>query len=239
MPANTIDDIRHAVGQAFVTRYPQTGPSNVRMVGLLFAPPNSHVAKTEIVPRLDEFHHRSGNHIDFFCAGYGAYWPWSHVPDKKVVATVTSEFGNEREWLFSAAMFNNIRKQLKVAAPQYVYSGESDLLLFNAYPAPNSIAALDFTDAIALKLSNMRNDKLLDSVAELFEQIFTYSERQSGVDPTWGFSDAMGWNTGKSWAKELILSALPVRTERLWRLGRHYAVLNLSSRRQLLLKQRR
>ncbi|NHN38049.1 hypothetical protein G8764_12135 [Pseudomaricurvus alcaniphilus] len=40
-------------------------PTLVRMVGLLFTRPDSNLAQQEIIPGLDYFHVRSGNHIDF------------------------------------------------------------------------------------------------------------------------------------------------------------------------------
>ena len=57
----------------------------------------------KIVPNLDYFHHRSANHVDFFCAGYGMYWEVfrESVPDMQVVAKVSG-----RDWLFSAKMFD-------------------------------------------------------------------------------------------------------------------------------------
>jgi hypothetical protein len=43
------------------------------MIGLLFAPPESSLGKSEITHSLDYFHHRSGDKIDFFCSGYRRY----------------------------------------------------------------------------------------------------------------------------------------------------------------------
>lgn len=41
------------------------------MVGILFARPDSPLAKSDIIPSMPFFHDLSDNHIDFFCAGYG------------------------------------------------------------------------------------------------------------------------------------------------------------------------
>jgi hypothetical protein len=51
------------------------GGSKRRMVGLLFAPVGQPIAKAEIIPRLKDFHYRSGNHINFYCAGYAGEHP--------------------------------------------------------------------------------------------------------------------------------------------------------------------
>src|ERR1700730_12770946 len=53
---------------AFEKRYhPQ---AQARLFGLLFTHPEECIAKTEIFPRIDQLHLRSGNHVDFFIAGY-------------------------------------------------------------------------------------------------------------------------------------------------------------------------
>ncbi len=41
----------------------------VWMVGMLFVPEGAALMTQQIAPRLKEFHHRSGDHIDFFWAG--------------------------------------------------------------------------------------------------------------------------------------------------------------------------
>ena len=61
------------LGDAFRYRYPDGEVASIRMVGLLFAPKEVRLARDEIIPSLDYFHHRAGNHIDFFCAGYSRY----------------------------------------------------------------------------------------------------------------------------------------------------------------------
>lgn len=62
--------------------------------------------RADCAPNLDYFHHRSANHVDFFCAGYGMYWEVfrDKAPDMQVVAKVGG--GN---WLFSPRMFDLFR----------------------------------------------------------------------------------------------------------------------------------
>jgi hypothetical protein len=199
------------------------------MVGILFAPPGAAITKTEILPRFDDFHHRSGNNIDFFCGGYGFCWPSGWVPDAQIVATTTDPtWGHRTEWLFSPNYFNELRSEVRAAARQWEYSGEVDLLLLNAYPESTESARLDFTGAMVLKLNQLKEDKLIESVPVLFEKIFSYAEKQDGTDPTWGFSDRMGLEVGRGWFEDLVCSLLPRQTGQLWKRGRHYAVLNLA-----------
>ena len=63
IPAWSLEEIVGTLAQAFERRYPEGG---IRLVGLLFAPPESSLGESEITKRLNYFHHRSGDKIDFF-----------------------------------------------------------------------------------------------------------------------------------------------------------------------------
>lgn len=52
--------MRRELANAFRYRYQDREVGGIRMVGLLFAPPEARLARDEIVPSLDYFHHRSG-----------------------------------------------------------------------------------------------------------------------------------------------------------------------------------
>lgn len=43
------------------------------LVAVLFCNPNSQFCRSEILESLSYSHHRSKEHIDIFCYGYGAY----------------------------------------------------------------------------------------------------------------------------------------------------------------------
>lgn len=51
---------------AFSNRYEEKPIGHIRLVGILFAPIGAPLAQAEIIPRLSDFHHRTGNNIDFF-----------------------------------------------------------------------------------------------------------------------------------------------------------------------------
>ena len=76
-PASTYKDVCAYIARMYYgdsgQKIPPAPSKKVRMVGLLFARPNHQFAKEEVVPNLDNFHYRSGKHIDFFCAGYDGY----------------------------------------------------------------------------------------------------------------------------------------------------------------------
>lgn len=68
-----------------------------RMLGFLFARPDLPLARDEIVPSLNYFHHRAGDKIDFFCVGYGWFSPPNVAPDQ---FKVDSGGVNEMGWGF-------------------------------------------------------------------------------------------------------------------------------------------
>ena len=229
LPAYSLNQVLHEIAKAFRSRDQEEEGERVRMVGLLFAPPGTAISKAEILPRLNDFHHRSGNNIDFFCAGYGAYWPESWAPDAQPVATTADpRFGYKTDWFYSAKHFNDFRNEIKSKAKSWNYSGEVDLVLLNAHPDTYELAKLNFTRAVVLRVDQLKKDKLIESAPVLFEKICSYADGQRGDDPTWGFSDEMGLKVGRSWFVDLVQSKLLLKTGQLWKKGSHYAVLNLT-----------
>jgi hypothetical protein len=229
--AFSYDDIRRQLALAFSTRYAQGATRPVNLTGILFAPPRSSVG-AEIVPRLDDYHHRSANDVDFFLPGYGAYWPEGWVQDEQEVAVTTNRAnGATTRWLYSAHYFDRVMREIREAAPGWHYSGESDLLLADAiYDEPTRTASIDFTTAVVLKLHLLARDGAVETVAELFERIFTFAEQRGDHDPTWRFSDRSGVRVGASWLESLVTEALPLSLGKVWKAGRHFVVRDLTRR---------
>jgi len=174
---------------------------SVRMIGVLFARPESNLAAKEVVPNLGYFHVRSGKHVDFFCAGYGP-----DDPREPVNRINVSDMG----WKFYPAKFNDLRQELEPPRTNWRYSGGTDLILTNARLEPNTLRAFfDFETTVKCYLDEMIRIGAIPSVEEFFERIFRYAESASGDDPTWGFSDAEGLNAGKQSLINLLLSLLP------------------------------
>lgn len=182
------------------------GYDGIRMVGLLFARATSPLAKAEIIDNLDYFHYRSGEHIDFFCGGYGAYWEGrrDEFPDQQVVAR-----GQYSNWLYSARRFNEFRQEIE-AQTTWRYSGGADLILANAHSDPHGRnTRIDFACTVLCQLDQMKQDGAILSVETFFEQIFQFTESCKVGGPTWGFSAAKGIRSAGSVLKNLVLSLLP------------------------------
>ena len=228
LPAYSLDEIRRELARAFQYRYGEQSRLDVRMTGILFAPKGSDIASKEIRPRMDDFHHRSGNNIDFFCAGYGAYWPPGWVADEETVATTTSDFGHATEWKYSSKYFNDLLKEVRREAKTWAYSGEVDLILLNAFRDTDEMARLDFSVCLSLPDFRMKADGVIQSVGELFEQIFAYAECASNSLLVQNFSDSKGLSVARSWLTDLATSYLPAKLGDVWKSGHHYAVVNLA-----------
>lgn len=207
------------LGDAFRYRYPDGEVASIRMVGLLFAPAQVRLARDEIVPSLDYFHHRSGNHIDFFCAGY------SHgfTPGERPVTN------DDPPWMFSLDAYHRFQREIERLS-RWRYSGEADLLLMNGMRGSDDrTASLDFSSAIVCDLDRMIRDGAIHSVRRFFEDVFRFAEGAKTPDPTWGFSDTMGARTAGSALKQVILSLLPKDLGNDYKRAEHFAIRDVSA----------
>lgn len=194
-----------------------------KIVGVLFCSPTSKLGRDEVVPHLDYFHHRSALFVDFFCVGYGAHWPASHMPgEARIVAEVDGT-----QWVFSPQHFNATRAQLERAA-RWQYSGETDLLLAVARQPSAGSARLDFSTAIACNLEAMVRDEAITSARAFFEQIFRFGEAYDGADPVHLLSDRMGLKAGGNFLLEAVLTLVPEAVRKGYRQARHFAVSDVS-----------
>ncbi len=195
---------------------------NSKLVGFLFSHPASKLAKEEIVNHLPHFHLRSGEAVDFFCVGYGAYWPPEHHSDQEAVIKIEGV-----NWLFSEKAFSEVIDELE-SLTKWKYSGEVELLLVSAVKEKSGKTSLNFDNAITCNLESMSKDKAFTSVRAFFSSLFNYAKKHSTVDATWGLSDAQGVAVLKSALKEAVLSLLPNNFKESYKKAEHYAVRNLS-----------
>ncbi len=195
---------------------------NSKLIGILFAHPNSPLAKYEIVDHLNQFHYRSGEAVDFFCVGYGAYWPENYQPD---IRKATSIDGTD--WLFSDAAFSQVIDEIE-ALTTWEYSGETELLLLSAIKDDSGEAKLDFGSAIVCNLEAMSKDQAFTSVRAFFEGIFRFAKKNSCSNPAWGLSDAAGLRVAGSSLKAAVLSLLPYNLKEAYMKAEHYAIRNIA-----------
>ena len=174
--------------------------NNSRIAGLLFAQPDSFT-KDEILSGIDYFNNRSGKTIDFFCIGYQPYIIESSFP---VVAIV-----DHNKWSFNSKIFNDLRQQIEMET-NWKYSGSVELVLFNSYfDIKTDTVKLDFSDALSIDLKKAKEEKLISSVGEIFEKIFSISESISTKNPTKDMSLKLIGDTGKKSIVNILFNLLP------------------------------
>jgi hypothetical protein len=216
-PAIDLADLNESLTERFKDRYESDPPAHTRMVGIAFARPHSPLSKAEIIPQLNDWHYRSGNHIDFYFAGYTYHHPL--VPGYIEVPIPGGE-----PWLYSAERFNAFRQEIE-SSTTWQYGGSCELLLTNArFDAKSKRGYLDFSSMICCQLDEMKNDQAIQSVERFFESVFRFADSTNDEDPTWGFSDAQGIGIAGSALKRVVLSLLPKSLEEDYKKAEHFAV---------------
>ena len=220
VPAWSYESLLMSLARAFQC-HENRNDSTVRLVGILFAPSDSALARTEIVPSLNYFHHRSGNNIDFYCAGYRRYGYDKRSDERKVT-------DHEPPWYFSLLAFEGLRQEVERRS-RWEYSGEADLILLNGvFDAASGEADLSWPTAVSCDLDMMVRHGAITSVRRYFESICQFSEGFDGADPAWSFSDEQGARIAGSALKRLVLSLLPKKLGDDYRKAEHFAVRDLS-----------
>ncbi|MBN1787563.1 MAG: hypothetical protein JW806_04130 [Sedimentisphaerales bacterium] len=201
--------------------FSRTEGSTVRLIGLLFARPQTHLCNSEILPNLEYFHHRSAEHINFFCAGY------SRNPDEEFNDWEPLTTSIEGIWYYSPTSFNRFREDV-ASQTKWQYSGEVDLILLNAErDKKDNFCSLKFESSIVCQLDQMIHDQAISSVSSFIEKIVSFTENFDGTDPAWGFSDSMGAETAGSALKRVILSLLPKDLGKEAAKAYHFAVRDI------------
>src|SRR5437867_1147511 len=139
-PAPSIEEMRRTLEQ-----------HRTDIIGLLFAPPYTRVGKENIAPRLGYLDGRSGQHIHFFCAGYGGY---GFAEDLVPIGDMRYDNGVVIPWGFSQRKFVSFVNELE-GCTSWQYSGESDLIL--------TTPDLAFDDCILFDIDSMLKDGAVDT----------------------------------------------------------------------------
>jgi hypothetical protein len=222
-PVIDYPELMDRLNNAFQYRYQDGMSGGLRLIGLVFARPESPVAKTEMISQIPYWHCRSGDNIDFFFAGYT--YPHPVIEGFQAVPVL-----GHADWLYSPKLFNAFRTEIE-SQTQWRYSGACDLLLSNAFfDATQQKAVIDWKSIILCQLDQMLKDKAIDSIEKFFESVFRFAESHTGSDSCWGFSDQQGLKIGGSALKQAALSLLPKGCAEDYRKAEHFAVRNVGAR---------
>ena len=195
---------------------------HVTMCGLLFARPQSELAAKEVFPELDYFDRRLGRRFHLFTAGCFLGWmPPGRYPDARKIES-------QREWRYSDSAFDELRREIEVVTC-WRYKDGVELLLFNATRnGKTGSASLDFHSAIAIDLQELRRFRTSETTAALIGRIANYCDNYEDDDPTWGFSDKIGSQTGLSALWNVVVGLLPESLRNDANAARLFVTQNLS-----------
>ena len=136
------------------------GDESTVTVGILIGNANCDFMKKYILSKINQYHHRSNDYIDFYFPGYGAYWG-GYFGAEEIVCKV-----NGVDWLYSDKLLFDFINILE-AKSKYKYSGETDLILINY-----KNGELDFSEVMVFWLDRMHSDGVIYSPANFFEVVF-------------------------------------------------------------------
>jgi hypothetical protein len=219
VPAGSVADLRFGLANAFRGVAEETGRTPAsRLLGLLFAPDGAPLTRDQVIPRLGQFHWRSGQFMDLFCAGYGRRGGTAYLD---ATFRTVLDHGPDGEWLFSDHGFDDVRREVEEVSG-WRYSGEVDLLVVNARLDVDSGEALvDFRSGAEIRLANAIADGAIGSVAGLLERLFAYAEQHPETASAAQFAVTQAGKTLAGSLVDVVLGALPIDVRELWRKGRH------------------
>src|SRR5436190_10117730 len=137
---------------------------HTNVTGLIIAPSESDLTKSEIIPHIERWFHRSDFYTDFFMGGYAVNPGDDEIPDRVPVKRIRGD-----EWFFSALLFDQFVKEIETHT-KWNYSGDTDFILTAArYDPKTKEAWLDFSSAIAIDLQLAKHEEAILSVPHLFE----------------------------------------------------------------------
>lgn len=216
------EELLHRVADRLKYKHEAKPAGHVRMLGVVFARPNSPLAKAELIPQLNDWHFRSGEHIDFYFAGYTASQP-------PIDGYIEIAMPGKAPWLYSAKRFDAFRKEFE-SRTTWKHGGSAELLLMNAsLDSARKNAVLDFSSVVCCQLDLMKRDQAIESVERFFESVIRFAESADDSDPTWSFSDKQGLGIAGSALKRAILSLLPKGLDAEYAKVEHFAVRDVAS----------
>lgn len=167
-------------------------PLRVTMCGLLFARPQVSFAMEEVFKDLGYLDSRLGPRFHLFTAGcLRRGMPNENCPDFRPI-------GADPDWYYSDHAFDQLRREIETET-SWKYRDGVELLLFNAFRNQHTgSVSLNYHSAIAIDLQNRKQFRPTETVANLIGQIANYCNHYDSDDPTWGFSDKVAIQVGRT-----------------------------------------
>lgn len=182
-------------------------------IGILITRPDLH-AGNSILKSLNYFHHLTGNSINFYLPGYGAYWSGDRYPDMNNVARI-----NGVDWSFSYKSFVDFIAALEDVS-RWKYSGESELLLI-----PYHDEMLDFSEVAVFHLDAMMNDGTISSVSSFITGLSRCVKCDNSVP---GITARGAVKCASKTVIDEIMDKLPTYISKSLSRGKHYLCRDFS-----------
>lgn len=139
------------------------------IIGILITRPDLEVGKS-ILGSINYYHHATGNNLNFYLPGYGAYW-YGKYSDGKEVCQIDGV-----TWSYSDKMFVEFINDLQKYST-WTYSGESELLLIEYREG-----RLYYDEMIRFYLENMMRDNVIFSIPAFFQQLFRICKKNDNLE---------------------------------------------------------
>ena len=180
-------------------------------IGVLLTRPDLDTGRS-ILNSLEYYHHLTGENINFYLPGFGAYWG-DNYPDKRTVAEVEGI-----QWYFSAEQFVLFVEEMQKYS-KWSYSGESELLLMRLKDG-----TLTYDGMLLFYLDDMLRDEVIDSIPKFFQQLsYLFKDKES--------LNMIGNSLGKDKAVQIIverlLEKLPYGLGRVFTQEKYFCVKNM------------
>lgn len=180
-------------------------------VGILITGPELPTGK-DILSSLEYYHFRTGNSVNFYLPGYGAYWGEKY-DDQKTVTTI-----DNIKWYFSNKMFVQFVSELEQHT-KWKYSGESELLLVDIRQG-----ILSYNSSMQFYLDSMLRDGVIESVNLFFESLFRMCRNQQTMEQ---ISNSFGMDKVKQMNSDALLANLPLGLGKLYTQEKYFCVKNM------------
>lgn len=179
-------------------------------IGILITRPDLDTGKN-ILGSLNHYHHLSGENINFYLPGYGAYW-YGVYPDEQLVTKID---GVDRSFSDQAFVqfINDLEEQSK-----WEYSGESELLLLDY---KNNRLSLD--NILEFYLDNMLRDNVIDSISSFFQKLIRLCKGGKDIKKV---SDSLGRDKLVQVTKDSLINIIPSYLGNVFTQERHFCVRN-------------
>lgn len=180
------------------------------IIGILMTRPDLKVGKS-ILDSINYYHHATGNNLNFYLPGYGAYW-YGQYSDGKEVCQIDGV-----TWSYSDKMFVEFINDLQKYST-WIYSGESELLLIEYREG-----RLYYDEMIRFYLENMMRDNVIFSIPAFFHQLFRICKKNDKLEQV---SNTLGREQLIKVTKTTILDNVPSMLKNVCAQEKYFCVGN-------------